>query len=192
MLKYKLGKEFFIMAYTIMIDPGHGGSDPGAVYNGRPEKDDVLRLGLEVGKILEGYGFNVLYTRADDVYESPYKKAQEGNEANADYFVSIHRNSSLYPNQYDGVETLVYSDKGRAAVLAKNINNFLVNVGYRDLGIEERKKLIVLNSTKMPAVLIEVGFINSEKDNTLFDNKFEETAYAIADGIAKTIYPENY
>ena len=90
------------MAETIVIDAGHGGTDPGAVYNGRIEKDDNLNLALAVGNILREYGYNVVFTRTDDIYETPYRKAQEGNEANADYFVSIHRNSSLYPNQYNG------------------------------------------------------------------------------------------
>lgn len=177
---------------TIVIDAGHGGSDPGAVNNGRQEKDDTLNLALAVGDILRSYGFNVVYTRTDDIYESPYKKAQEGNQANADYFISIHRNSSLYPNQYNGVESLVYNENGVAAQMARNINAQLVNLGFQDLGVEERRNLIVLNSTSMPAVLVEVGFINSERDNNLFDTKFEAIAYAIADGITQTIYPGNY
>ena len=79
---------------TIVIDPGHGGSDPGAVYNGRQEKDDVLRLGKAVGALLEARGVDVVYTRDGDFYETPFKKAQDGNNVGADYFVSIHRNSS--------------------------------------------------------------------------------------------------
>ena len=103
------------MAVKIMLDAGHGGTDPGAVYEGRREKDDTLELVLAVGRILEDYGFEVFYTRTDDVYESPFRKATEGNIAGVDYFVSIHRNSSTYPNQYNGVETLVYNDQSRAA-----------------------------------------------------------------------------
>lgn len=105
----------------IVIDPGHGGSDPGAVYNGRQEKDDVLRLGKAVGALLEARGVDVVYTREGDVYETPFKKAQDGNSAGADYFVSIHRNSSEYPNQYSGAEVLVYSDSGIRRELADNI-----------------------------------------------------------------------
>ena len=93
----------------VVIDPGHGGSNPGAVYMGRQEKDDVLALSLAVGQILEDNGVPVYYTRTTDIYESPTQKALEGNAAGADYFVSIHRNSSPYPNQYTGIETLVYN-----------------------------------------------------------------------------------
>ena len=84
---------------TIVIDPGHGGCDPGAVYNGRQEMDDVLRLGKAVGALLEARGVDVVYTRDGDFYETPFKKAQDGNNVGADYFVSIHRNSSEYPDQ---------------------------------------------------------------------------------------------
>ena len=62
------------MAYTIMIDAGHGGWDNGARYNGRLEKDDNLALSLAVGNILSEYGFDVRYTRTEDFYERPYQK----------------------------------------------------------------------------------------------------------------------
>lgn len=171
----------------VAIDAGHGGANPGAVYNGRQEKDDALALALAVGGILEANGVNVFYTRETDVYESPYQKAMEANAAGADYFVSIHRNSSPYPNQYTGVETLVYNRYGRAAQLAYNINSRLVALGFEDQGVNERPNLVVLNRTQMPAVLVEVGFINTDADNRLLDQKFEETAQAIANGIIATI-----
>ena len=171
----------------VAIDAGHGGANPGAVYNGRQEKDDALALALAVGGILEANGVNVFYTRETDVYESPYQKAMEANAAGVDYFVSIHRNSSPYPNQYTGVETLVYNRYGRAAQLAYNINSRLVALGFEDQGVNERPNLVVLNMTQMPAVLVEVGFINTDADNQLFDEKFEEIAQAIADGIIATI-----
>lgn len=180
------------MPYTIMLDAGHGGANPGATYNGRQEKTDALNLTLAVGDILQSYGFDVLYTRTEDVFESPYQKAQEANIANADIFISIHRNSSPIPNMYHGVESLVYSDYGLPAELARNINKQLENVGFRNIGVTERPNLVVLNSTSMPAVLVEVGFINSDIDNAIFDNRFNEVAYAIADGISMTLYPENY
>lgn len=172
----------------IAIDAGHGGANPGAVYNGRQEKDDVLALALAVGNILEQNGVQVYYTRTSDVYESPYQKAMEGNAVNADYFVSLHRNSSPYPNQYTGVETLVYNRYGEAARLAYNINSRLVDIGFENQGVNERQNLVVLNRTNMPAVLVEVGFINTDADNQLFDERFNEIAQAIADGILATVW----
>ncbi len=171
----------------IVLDAGHGGSNPGAVYNNRQEKDDVLALTLAVGNILEQNGVDVYYTRTTDIYESPYQKAQEANQTGADYFVSIHRNSSPYPNQYTGVETLVFNRYGQAATLAYNINSQLEQVGFVNHGINERQNLVVLNQTQMPAVLVEVGFINTDADNALFDQRFDEIAAAIANGILETI-----
>ena len=167
----------------VVIDPGHGGSDPGAVYNGRQEKDDVLRLGKAVGALLEARGVDVVYTRDGDFYETPFKKAQDGNNVGADYFVSIHRNSSEYPDQYSGAEVLVYSDSGIKKELANNILEGMEKAGLKNLGVDERKDLVVLRRTRMPAVLVEAGFINSDKDNETFDRNFDELAQGIANGI---------
>ena len=72
------------MAYSIMIDPGHGGNDPGAVYKGRREKDNNLALAMEVGKILEENGVKVEYTRTTDEYLSPFERAKLANETKVD------------------------------------------------------------------------------------------------------------
>lgn len=173
--------------YRIALDAGHGGSDPGAVYKGRQEKDDTLDLTLAVGDILKKNGIDVYYTRTTDEYETPFKKATDANNSGADLFVSIHRNSSENPNQYSGVETLVYSDTGLKAEVARNINNQLEDAGFKNLGVDERKNLVVLKRTKMPAVLVETGFINNDKDNYLFDEEFDSIAQAIADGILESI-----
>ena len=173
--------------YKVALDAGHGGSDPGAVYNDRQEKDDTLDLALAVGDILKKNGVDVFYTRTNDEYETPFKKATDANNSGADLFVSIHRNSSEKPNQYSGVETLVYNDSGFKSEVARNINNQLENVGFKNLGVDTRKNLVVLKRTKMPAVLVEAGFINNEKDNYIFDQEFDKVANAIADGILESI-----
>lgn len=173
--------------YRIALDAGHGGSDPGAVYKDRWEKDDTLDLTLAVGDILKKNGIDVYYTRTTDEYETPFKKATDANNSGANLFVSIHRNSSENPNQYSGVETLVYSDTGLKAEVARNINNQLEDAGFKNLGVDERKNLVVLKRTKMPAVLVEAGFINNDKDNYLFDEEFDSIAQAIADGILESI-----
>lgn len=178
------------MAERIILDAGHGGRDSGAVYGERVEKDDNLAMTLEIGKILEEMGFDVVYTREEDIYQAPFRKATIANELGGDLFVSIHRNSSGIPNQYQGVETLLYSERGLPEEVAENVNEELENIGYINLGIEERPRLIVLNSTQMPAVLVEVGFINSDADNELFSTAFQETAMAIANGIAKSFEEE--
>ena len=109
------------------------------------------------------------------------------NDAKADYFVSIHRNSSPTPNQYTGVETLVYNNSGIKSQMAANINSELEKAGFKNLGITERPNLVVLKRTKMPAVLVEASFINNDKDNETFDKNFNQIANGIADGILKTL-----
>lgn len=175
------------MPVSIMLDAGHGGRDPGAVYNGRQEKDDVLKLVLAIGEILQNSEIDVEYTRTTDIYETPFQKATEANEAGVDFFISIHRNSSPLANQYMGVESLIYNLSGIKYEMAENINAQLETVGFKDLGVKARPNLVVLRRTKMPAILVEVGFINSDSDNTIFDKNFNDIAQAIADGILDTL-----
>ena len=178
------------MATKIILDPGHGGYDNGASYNGRREKDDVLNLAFDVAANLRRLGYDVEFTRTDDVYDSPTEKARIGNASGADYFISLHRNSSAIPNQYSGVQTLLYSDTGIKADMARNINKRLEEVGFNNINVEERKDLAVLRRTRMPALLLEVGFINSDRDNQLFDSQKAEIAEAIAVGIDETLRGE--
>lgn len=86
---------------------------------------------LAVGSILAENGVDVVYTRTDDSYETPFQKAQKGNQAGADLFISIHRNSSPENDQYSGVETLVYDESGIKKALAENINRELAQAGFR-------------------------------------------------------------
>ena len=114
-----------------------------------------------------------------------YKR--QANQADADFFISFHRNSSEEPNQYTGVETLVYDNSGIKQTMAENINGALSELGFRNLGVKARPGLVVLRRTKMPALLIETGFLNNEQDNTLYDEKQEEIARAIADAVLGTL-----
>ncbi len=175
------------MAVTVALDAGHGGYDSGAVHEGRREKDDNLAIALAVGEILQRSGVDVVYTRTEDVYDSPVRKAGIANESGADYFISFHRNSSPVDNQYSGVETLLYDENGVKADMARAINEELAEVGFQDLGLNIRRDLAVLRRTQMPALLVEVGFINTDADNALLDARFNETAQAIANGILQTI-----
>ncbi len=175
------------MATKIVVDAGHGGSNPGAVYEGRRESDDALRLAMAVGRILESNGYDVSYTRTSDVTQSVGQKAAIANEEGADLFVSIHRNAGEYPGQYTGVQTLIYDDSGIKKQMAERINANLAALGFRNAGVSIRPNLVVLNSTQMPALLVEAGFIDSDVDNRLFDSRFQAMAQAIADGIMDTL-----
>lgn len=111
---------------------------PGAVYNGRKEKNDTLRLAFDLGSALERRGIQVSYTRVEDVYDTPYEKAAMGNQSGADFFVSIHRNAMPVPGTGSGIENLVFSSSGTAGLLGKNIGRQLAAVGWTDLGVKER------------------------------------------------------
>ena len=175
------------MVEKIMIDAGHGGANPGATHEGRKESDDALNLALAVGKILQEDGFDVVYTRTDDTTQSVAEKAQLANASDADLFISIHRNAAARDNLYNGVQTLIYGPGGIREEVAKNIVDELETVGFQNLGIDIRPDLVVLNRTKMPAVLVEAGFIDSDKDNQIFDSHFNEMAEAIANGIEMSL-----
>lgn len=174
----------------IIIDAGHGGEEPGAVYQGRQEKNDTLRLALAVGQILSNNGMEVAYTRVTDTYQTPFEKAEIANRSGSDYFLSIHRNAMPTPGTGSGSESLVYENAGVPALMAANINRELERAGFQNLGIIERPGLIVLRKTEMPAVLVEAGFIDNEADNRFFDAHFEEIAEAIAMGILNTVKEE--
>lgn len=171
----------------IVIDAGHGGRDLGAAYNGRNEKDDNLKLALAVGNILKNNGYDVVYTRTEDVYDTPQQKAAKANAAGGDFFVSFHRNASAVPGQYDGVQTLIYDNSGIKATVARKIADNLAELGYKNLGVDIRPDLAVLRRTRMPAVLVETGFIDNAKDNNIYDTRFNEQANAIAEAIMQTV-----
>ena len=159
---------------SVIIDAGHGGAEPGAMFEGRKEKDDTLRLAVAVGEILENNGIRVMYTRTTDVYDTPLEKAMIANGSGADFFVSIHRNAMPVPGT------------GKGALMAENIQKNLVKAGFDDLGVQERPGIIVLRRTKMPAVLVEAGFLDHPEDNRIFDEQFDQIAQGIADGILTT------
>lgn len=175
------------MSKTIIIDPGHGGFDAGATFENRKEKEDSLQLALAVGRALENAGYTIYYTRTDDRYDSPYDKAQFANNTGGDLFLSFHRNAAQNTDQYQGVQALVYDKNPLALRVGKYVNENLENIGFRNVGIESRKELVVLRRTEMPAVLLEVGFINSNYDNQLFDERFPEIVSAIADGVERAL-----
>ena len=169
----------------VCLDAGHGGKDSGAVGYGRKEKDDVLRMVLRCRDILTSYGVKVYLTRNNDVYESPYQKATEANVMGVDFFASFHRNAAS--GTAHGFETLVYSNTGAAKTCADSANAAMKKLGFTDRGTKVRTDLIVLNTTRMPAVLFEIGFIDNKTDNDIFVSKFEDIAQGLSSAICKAI-----
>jgi|GEM_PF-419049 len=170
----------------IAIDAGHGGWDNGASWNGRLEKDDNLRLALEVQKQLLAQGIRVLMTRDTDIYVTLADRADMANQANADLFVSLHRNSYIeHTPSTNGVENFIYltaplETSGRAA---QYVLDQVVNVGVQSNRGVQRGNYYVVRRTNMPAMLLEMGFIIDEIDNQLFDEHLVEYAAAITKGI---------
>ena len=171
---------------VIVIDEGHGGNDSGAVYRGRKEKDDNMKLGAAVGKMLDAkYVCNVKYTRTTDVYEKPSKKAQDAINHKADLLVSIHRNK--YNEKAKGFEALVYKLSGTAYSLAKKICVKMKEEGFTNRGVKKRTDLTVIKMPEeknIPVVLLEMGFIDNKEDNEIFDSKFDHIVKDIVGCIA--------
>lgn len=173
----------------IYIDIGHGGPDSGAVYRGRQEKDDVLRLGLLLGKILTKAGCEVRYSRKTDIEDDIVASPIEANEWDTDYYISLHRNS-FEPNQAKGVEAWVYSRTApgtQTMIIAQRIVNNVCKLGFVNRGVKRGAAnypdYAVTKNTYMPACLLETGFVDSDSDNALFDKHINDIAYAIAEGI---------
>ncbi len=181
----------------VCIDAGHGGSDVGAVYEGRYEKDDNLRFALAVGKILEENGIEVVYTRTTDEFVSLEDRAEFANKQKATYFVSLHRNSA--DSDVSGIEIWINSSALHdEKKLAQNILDEIDEVGYgKNRGVKRGyqgnlySNYLVNSATNMPSCLVEMGFITTEGDNELFDENFEKYALAVANGIMAGIETED-
>ena len=166
----------------ILLDYGHGGVDPGAVYKGRKESNDVLCIGRNVAQELRRHGVTVDETRTADREVSLKERARMELRKNYLYFISFHRNA-FKPEQANGAETFVWTNPtDKANVLAGRIQRSMVAVGFRDRGVK-RANFFVLRETRSPAVLIEVGFIDNSKDNEIIDMK----KAAIVTGISGAI-----
>ena len=166
----------------IVIDPGHGGSDCGAMRNGIYEKDITLDVSKRVVSLLEKKGYVVKMTRTNDKYVSLQDRVTISEEFKPDIFVSIHVNSSNSDSP-TGLETHYYKDN--SLKLAKNIHAAMLNnINSKDRGLF-KSRFYVINHTTAPAVLVEIGFISSpvERAQLVTESRKQATAKAIAEGI---------
>ncbi len=169
---------------TVVIDPGHGGRDPGAVgIGGLREKDINITVARRVQASLNARGINAVLTRADDRELDLQPRVNIAERADADVFVSIHSNAiSLSRPDINGLETYYYSS---GLSLAQTIhNNILQRTDLSDRGVR-RARFYVLVNTSMPAVLVETGFVTGREDAARFRNP--EEVNTIADGITAGI-----
>lgn len=181
------------MAYSVMLDPGHGGTDPGAVGKVmKLQEDDVaLKIAFKVKAHLERCGIHVQMTRTTDTLVPINTRCQLANKATVkvNKFVSIHCNSAANTSAV-GIESFAYSVNGAGYKLATAIQNKLISAtGETNRGVKTNTSLGVLSGTSMAAALIECGFIsNAETEAKLATGDYQEVlAQAIAEGICENL-----
>lgn|GEM_PF-1587561 len=190
--KSKLKKKL-----KVFIDPGHGGSDPGAIYtkvvNGKKvtynEKDFNLDIAVRLKEKLKSLGYEVYMSRETDKFVDLYDRTKMANSLNVDLFISIHNNAVDNP-QTRGTMVL-YKEKNLNSFIsdkqfAQIILDYIIKeAGTQNKGIVERPNLVVLKTSNMPAVLVEVAFGTNEDDlNLLLNDSFKDAvAKAIADAV---------
>jgi N-acetylmuramoyl-L-alanine amidase len=173
--------------YRVVIDPGHGGPDPGAVgIGGLRETNVVLDVGLQVARLLQAQGVQVVLTRTSEVDLDLPPRVSLANRSGADVFVSLHANAlSMSRPDVNGVETF-YFQGGRSLQLARSIQRSLMSVspGTPDRGARPGR-FYVIRRTVMPAALAEMGFVTGRIDAPRLANPDfrRRLSLAVADGI---------
>jgi N-acetylmuramoyl-L-alanine amidase len=184
--------------FTIVIDEGHGGIDPGAVdvvneiegdYILTIEKDLNKKVGDKVIAKLKALQANVISTRTIDKYVSLGERCRIANISKANIFVSIHFNAGT--SLASGIETFIYRNAKNPLTkkLGENIQTALINSsGLKNRGLKT-SDFYVLKNTIMSAVLVELGFITNTKEEQLIntDSFQENVANSIVSGIIKTL-----
>lgn len=169
------GGNFKSLEKVIVIDAGHGGKDPGTIgISGNYEKDINLEISKKLAEKLKLKGYKIILTRDSDEYVDNPSRAELANKKRARVFVSIHGNAMEDNSSVNGMQVLYYPNRESTIgdlnnnELARILKDSLINgTGAIDKGIIEREDLIVLNQTKMPAILIECGFLSNEKEEKL-------------------------
>lgn len=150
-------------AVSITIDPGHGGSDPGAVGCGLQEKEINLGVSLKLQSLLKAAGWTVYMTRTGDSFPSLADRSSYANSKNSSTFASIHTNSASATAT--GIETYAYSASGKGWTQANNIQTQMIKVWPLANRGAKTANYYVLRNTNMPATLSELAFIvNCSKD----------------------------
>jgi len=149
---------------VVVVDPGHGGKDPGAIgILQTREKDLVIDISLHLQQFLSQHGIGVLMTRERDLFVSLEGRSQMANRAGADLFVSIHANAiSMQRPDVNGLETYYFqSGRGLADAIHRNVRQRITTIRDRRV---RRARFYVLRKTRMPSVLVEVGFVTGNED----------------------------
>ena len=171
-----------VIKNKVVLDPGHGGTDYGAIREGINEKDLTMDLTQRVASILKSKGYKYAMTRTEDVYLGLQERCDFTEEENPQIFVSIHVNSAVATEPY-GIETHYYHEPSKE--LAETIQKHLIKeIDTKDRGVL-KSKFYVINHTDVPAVLVETGFLSnpSERAELITEKRKQATAKAIAEGI---------
>ena len=183
----------------VMLDPGHGGSEPGSIsnYSGIEEKDINLPIALQAKQLLEAAGIEVLMIREDDSYVALNDRGALANQAGVDLYVSIHANS-FTDAAANGTETYYYAPEDNSALYTQEYERSLLAqllqeamVKYcdrRDRGVKQNN-YAVLRETTMPSALVEIAFLSNEEEERLLQSpEFQKlVAQAIAEGIERYV-----
>lgn len=190
-----IGGNFKSLEKVIVIDAGHGGKDPGTIgFHGNYEKDINLAIAKKLKNDLKSKGYKVISIRDSDEFIENSARAELANKKRGRVFISIHGNALDNNSSVDGVQVLYYPHR-ESTIGDLNNNEFaqivqtslISGTGAKDKGIIERKDLIVLNQTKMPAIIVECGFLsNGNEEKLLLTDEYQnKIVNSIADGIDK-------
>ncbi|MGO1652210.1 N-acetylmuramoyl-L-alanine amidase family protein [Senegalia sp. (in: firmicutes)] len=190
-----LGFNFKSLENVIVVDAGHGGNDSGAIgVMGSYEKDVNLEIAKKLKEKLDSNGYKVILTRDSDEYVENNLRAKLANRKRARIFISIHANAVENNNSINGVQVLYYPNRESTT---KDLNNnefasimmdsLISGTSSVNKGIIERKDLIVLNQTKMPAIIVETGFLTNSKEEKLLltDDYQNRIVNSISEGIER-------
>ncbi|MCK6438746.1 MAG: N-acetylmuramoyl-L-alanine amidase [Planctomycetes bacterium] len=174
---------------TIVVDPGHGGKDPGAIgITGVYEKVIAMAVSNRVADLLKQQGATIIMTRTDnDTYPTLSDRYELANTKHADLFISIHANSCEKPD-INGVETYFHNAGARGDAserLARSVQSAMLTAsGAEDRGVRSANFQVIKNTT-MPAVLVELGYMSNMAEATKLAKKdYQETlAQAIVKGV---------
>jgi len=176
----------------IAVYAGHGGSDSGAVGNGFREKDLTLAVSNQASNILRGWGYTVINNRTTDVDRSITRDANLANSSGVEALVEIHLNSNNGPPATGTEAFISIRNIGRSRALANAMLQRIAALGYVNRGVKTQVNAAgqdafgILRLTNMPAVLLELAFINNPQDMARFN--VGEMAWAVAAGI-RDVFP---
>lgn len=191
-------------AFTVYLDPGHGGSDVGAVGEYVDTEDDEvitmyektsnLKIALKTKELLEKNGVNVKMSRDVDKHVGLYDRPREANSLGADLFLSIHNNASSNV-EVSGTQ-VYYSDSmpQYEGVTNKQVANIFYDTitdasGLRRAGVIDNNRYVVINQANMPSLILEVAFMSCQADleRLLEDDFIQSVAQGICNGVLKVI-----